>query len=101
MQPAIVPGQRVRVRAGALAPGDVFVFETSRGELEMHRLVLRLPGGWLVHRGDNQQIAGFDFTMAARVVGRVEIARRPPAWIQRGRALVAVARRLRERLRAR
>jgi hypothetical protein len=93
MEPAITVGARVRVRAGALRPGDVFVFEISGGLLEMHRLVLALPGGWLVHRGDNQREPTFGVTHRARVIGRAEVPARPPGVFLRMCALAMVARR--------
>jgi hypothetical protein len=95
MTPAVRPGDRVRVRAGApIRPGDVFLFETSRGELELHRLVAALPGGWLVHRGDNQAIAGFDLVRADAVIGRADVPPRPPRRSEVARAVLAVTRRV-------
>jgi hypothetical protein len=93
MEPAIVPGARVKVRAGALCLGDVFVFEIAGGALEMHRLVLALPGGWLVHRGDNQREPTLGVTHRARVIGRADLPARPPGVLLRLCALAMVARR--------
>ena len=57
----------------------------------MHRLVLALPGGWLVHRGDHQEVARVGVTRTERVLGRAELAVRPPGVAQIARALAAVA----------
>jgi len=78
MEPVVRQGEKVPVRPGRVRPGDVFVFVTGGGELEMHRLVVELPRGWLVHRGDNG--ARYGWTRVERVVGRCELPRRrPPA----------------------
>jgi hypothetical protein len=55
----------------------------------MHRLIARLPGGWLVHRGDNS--ASFGWTRVERVVGRCELPRRRPRTRQVAAALTASA----------
>lgn len=88
MQPVVWKGQAVTVRAAPVQPGDVFLFVTGAGQLELHRLVVRLPRGWLVHRGDHQVVPGYGFTRAERVIGRAELARKPP---RRGEVLRALA----------
>lgn len=96
MEPAAPKGQRVRVRAArpeALRPGDVFLFERVDGGLELHRLVVALPGGWLVHRGDNQLVREFGVTSAERVIGRAELARVVPGRREKLRAVIAMIRR--------
>jgi hypothetical protein len=50
-----------------------------------------LPGGWLVHRGDNQVVRGFGATRIERVVGKAELARRAPGPVAVARALVWAA----------
>ena len=100
MEPVARRGEVVVVRAAgasALRAGDVFLFETMGGELELHRLVVALPGGWLVHRGDNQVVRGFAATRSERVIGKAELARRVPGARERARALVWAARRWYER----
>ena len=92
MEPVARRGDQVTVHAGRrLRPGDVFLFETSEGELELHRLVVALPGGWLVHRGDNQVVRGFGATRAERVVGKAELPRRAPLPVELARALLWAA----------
>jgi phage repressor protein C with HTH and peptisase S24 domain len=92
MEPVAKRGDQVVVRAGGrLRPGDVFLFETSGGELELHRLVVALPGGWLVHRGDNQVVRGFGATRRERVIGKAELARRAPGPVEVARALLWAA----------
>jgi hypothetical protein len=96
MEPALRRGDRVTVRAcnpSRLRPGDVFLFEISQGALEMHRLVLALPGGWLVHRGDNRIVERFGVTRAERVIGRAELPRKAPRLEERARATAFAARR--------
>jgi len=91
MEPALRRGDRVTVRAcdpRRLRSGDVFVFETMGGAFEMHRLIAPLPGGWLIHRGDNQAVRRFGVTRVERVIGRAETARRAPSIGERARALV-------------
>jgi signal peptidase I len=96
MEPTLRYGDRVTVRAchpRRLRPGDVFVFETVSGPLEMHRLVAVLPGGWLVHRGDHQIHRRFGVTRAERVIGRVDLPRRTPGYAERARAAAFALRR--------
>jgi hypothetical protein len=96
MEPTLRYGDRVTVRAchpRRLRPGDVFLFETVSGPLEMHRLIAALPGGWLVHRGDHQVHRRFGMTRAERVLGRAELARVTPNVTERARAAAFVARR--------
>lgn len=96
MEPAVRMGEEVVVRAArgaAIRAGEVFLFEIAGGAFEMHRLVARLPGGWLVHRGDNQAVPDFGVTRVERVIGRVELPRVPPRRRDVARALVAMARR--------
>lgn len=90
MAPTVRRGDQVRVRRGPIEPGDVFLFETSTGTLELHRLIAVLPRGRLVHRGD----AGgrFGFTSRAKVIGRAEVPRRAPTRLELARAMAAVAR---------
>lgn len=81
MEPVLRRGEQVRVRRvdpRRLRPGDVFLFETTTGALELHRLVLALPGGWLAHRGDNQIIARVGYTHRRLVIGRADLPRRRP-----------------------
>ncbi len=92
MTPTLRRGEQVRVKRARIDVGDVFVFETSDGALEMHRLVLALPRGILVHRGDYQDVEMFGFTRTSRVLGRAELPRVRPSRGERARALVAVAR---------
>lgn len=97
MEPALRRGDTVRVRRcdpRRLRTGEVFLFEASARVLELHRLVVALPGGWLVHRGDNQAVPGFGVTHAGRVIGRADLAARPTGPLELVRALAAAARRL-------
>jgi len=94
MEPVAPKGTQVVVRAveaRRLRRGEVFLFATAGGEMELHRLVIALPGGWLVHRGDNQVVRGFAATRVERVVGRAEMARRPHRAVEVARALVWAA----------
>jgi hypothetical protein len=96
MEPTVRRGDRVTVRAcpaRRLRPGDVFLFEIPGGAFELHRLVLALPGGWLVHRGDNRVVERFGVTRAARVIGRAELPPQAPQMGERARACVFAARR--------
>ena len=49
MEPVIRRGDPVTVRARAPRAGGVAAFVTTRGELELHRLVAAAPGGWWAH----------------------------------------------------
>jgi hypothetical protein len=94
MEPAMRRGDRVTVRAcdaRHLRPGDVFLFVTVSGPLEMHRLVVLLPRGWLIHRGDNQVVRRFGVTRVERVIGRVELPRQTPGLVERARAAAFIA----------
>ena len=94
MEPALRRGDRVTVRAcdpRQLRAGDVFLFETVGGVLEMHRLIAALPGGWLIHRGDNQAVRRFGVTRVERVLGRAELPRVAPSRIERARAIAFAA----------
>lgn len=89
MLPTLRRGEQVRVHAGPIAVGDVFVFETADGQLELHRLVLALPRGLLVHLGDHSE--RFGFTRLDRVLGRAALPRVPPTKRTTARALLAAA----------
>ncbi len=92
MEPTIEVGEGVVARSGRARVGDVVVFEHVRGTLGLHRVVARLPGGWLVHCGDRPGSRP-GATRDARVIGVVEgMRRRPWAW-QVARAATLVARR--------
>lgn len=104
MRPVADRGTQVIVRAvpaRQLRPGDVFLFALEGGDVELHRLVMAVPGGWLVHRGDNQAVRGFGVTRVERVIGKAELARVVPARRERARAAIEVARRGIRRLRRR
>jgi len=101
MEPALRRGDQVLVRAcdpHHLRPGDVFLFETVSGPLEMHRLIASLPGGWLIHRGDNQAIRRFSVTRVERVIGRADLPRLSPSFRERARAMVFAAGRVMRRV---
>ncbi len=51
MEPTVPRGAKVLVRPGAAAPGDVALLRTRDGFV-LHRILLRLPLGLVVHRGD-------------------------------------------------
>jgi hypothetical protein len=98
MEPTLREGEQVRVRAGHFGVGDVILFETGAGELELHRVIARWPGV-IVHRGDNPEaVAGV--VRPRRVVGRAEMARVRPGAVEIARAVIGVSgRTLRSRLR--
>jgi hypothetical protein len=80
MEPTLREGEQVRVRAvraAALRAGEVILFEIPGGAVELHRLIVRLPRGVLVHRGDNPS-ARPGLVRVDRVIGRAELAARPP-----------------------
>lgn len=89
MVPVIRRGEQVRVRVAAIGVGDVFLFETSDGKLEMHRLIVE-AAGVMVHRGDNGQ--RFGFTRRAKVLGRVDVPTVAPGAAMTARAIAAAVR---------
>lgn len=95
MEPTVRVGEVVVVRAVArVRVGDVVLFEHARagGTLGLHRVVARLPGGWVVHCGDAEGSRP-GVTREERVIGAVAgMRRRPRAW-QLRRAAAHVARR--------
>ena len=91
------PGEQVLVRAVRWGAGDVVLFETGGGELELHRVLARLPGGIVVHRGDNP-VGRAGVVRAARVIGRAALPWRPVRGQARAIA-AALGRSLRSRLR--
>jgi hypothetical protein len=111
MEPVIARGARVRVhggsarvgacaRGGSARVGHVAAFVTDRGELEVHRLVARVPGGWWAHLGDNQVDRSPGLVHASHIVGIADVPGRSPRVVERiraltrfGRAAAAVARR--------
>ncbi len=92
MEPAIRRGDPVTVRARAPRAGAVAAFVTTRGELELHRLVAAAPGGWWAHLGDNQIDPSPGLVHATQVIGLAEVAARAPGVRARARALVRLAR---------
>ncbi len=92
MEPTIRVGEVVLARSGRARVGDVVVFEHVRSTLGLHRVVARLPGGWIVHCGDERGSRP-GVTREERVIGVVDgMRRRPTAW-QLRRAAAYVARR--------
>lgn len=89
MEPTVRVGERVTVRAGQARVGDVVLFEHVRGTLGLHRVIARLPGGWVVHCGDEPSSRP-GATRVERVIGVVEgLRRRPRVWqVTRAVALV-------------
>ncbi len=92
MEPTIRVGEVVTVHAGRVRRGDVFLFEHASGALGLHRLIARLPGGWIVHCGDHPT-AQPGVTRVEQIIGRAEVARRRPTARQAGRAARLIARR--------
>ncbi len=75
MCPTLRRGQRVRVVSPSeLRVGDVVVFGLG-SSLVTHRLLARLPGGWLVHAGDLEP-RWANLAPAESVVGRAVVERR-------------------------
>lgn len=102
MEPSIRRGDAVSVRAGRPRVGEVAAFVTRRGQLELHRLVARVPVlGWWVHAGDNQAAPHLGLVHDRQLVGVVDGAPRPPSWSMRARAAARVARAAARRLRQR
>jgi hypothetical protein len=100
MEPVIRSGARVRVRPREAQIGRVAAFVTSRGEIELHRLVARVPGGWWAHLGDNQVDPTPGLVHASHIVGIADVPERAPRPRERlravrriGRAAMTVARR--------
>jgi signal peptidase I len=102
MEPTVREGEKVMVVRGAqVRVGDVILFETGAGELELHRLIARLPGGVLVHRGDHPE-ARAGVVRAKKVIGRAELAWRVPGVREAAGAVIdAIGRSLRARWRPR
>lgn len=92
MEPAIPRGSRVRVLAQQARIGRVAAFVTNRGELELHRLVARGPGGWWAHLGDNQVDPTPGLVHASHIVGVADVAPRPPPVVDRVRAMARIGR---------
>jgi hypothetical protein len=92
MEPIIRRGARVRVLPRAAQIGQVAAFVTSHGELELHRLVARVPGGWWAHLGDNQVDPTPGLVHASHIVGIADVPRRAPRPRERLRALTRIGR---------
>lgn len=93
MEPALRLGDEVRVRAGRAERGCVAAFVNQRGSLELHRLVLALPGlDWWVHAGDNQVSAELGLVHGSQLVGIAELARKTPGPSETARAAWVLAR---------
>ncbi len=88
MAPVIRYGERVLLHNRPARCGAVAAFVTRGGELELHRLVARGPGGWWAHLGDNQVNPVPGLVHASQIVGIAEVPYRDPRLIDRGRALV-------------
>ena len=85
MNPTIVVGQSVRVRAmpaANLRVGDVVVFE-GKGIYMMHRVVLfSLDRSWFLHIGDAPTKDGPRRALTSAIVGRADRQRRwPSPWV--------------------
>jgi hypothetical protein len=92
MAPTVGVGDRVRVVAGPVRPGDVALFPGS-GTFVLHRVLARLPGGLLVHAGD-QNPTHSGLIRERDVLGRAELpARRVGLGTRLVATLVALARR--------
>jgi hypothetical protein len=93
MEPTLRRGEQVRVRrvpVAALQAGDVVLFEIPGDAVELHRIVVRLPRGVLVHRGDAVS-ARTGLVREGRVIGRADLPPRPPTVRAVARALATIA----------
>ena len=92
MEPVIARGARVRVLPGRARVGHVAAFLTERGDLELHRLVARAPGGWWAHLGDNQVDPTPGLVHASHIVGFADVPEKAPRARARIRALTRIGR---------
>jgi hypothetical protein len=92
MEPVIQRGAHVRVLPRSARVGEVAAFVTQRGELEIHRLVARVPGGWWAHLGDNQVDPTPGLVHASHIVGIVDVPAKAPRTRERIRAMTRVGR---------
>ncbi len=97
MEPTILVGQSVRVRAmpeHALRVGDVVVYEGADGIYMMHRIALIAPSRvWFLHIGDAPTKEGPRRALMSSVVGRVDRQRRRPPLRVYAKALGTLLRR--------
>jgi hypothetical protein len=92
MEPVIARGAAVSVWPGRPDVGQIAAFVTPRGELELHRLILRSPGlPWWVHAGDNQAAPHLGLVHDDQIVGVVPGRGQPPTTALQARALARLA----------
>lgn len=91
MEPVLRRGERVAIRAQPPRRGAVAAFVTSRGDLELHRLVAAAPGGWWAHLGDNQVDPAPGLVHTSQIVGVAALPVRVPHAVERARALARFA----------
>lgn len=93
MAPTLPVGARVRVVAATVVTaGDVALLRvTAAPGFLLHRIVARLPGGYLVHRGDAPG-ASAGLARARDVLGRADLPRRSVGTRERMRGILAALR---------
>ena len=82
MMPTLSVGETVQIAKTKPRIGDVFAFRARDGQVIIHRLIARLPGGLLLHCGDSPECRQAGSTKTDRIVGTVSGKPRRVKWRQ-------------------